>query len=720
MQRGGVATTVALALLAAGGAQAAPWLQYGYDAARTMATPDAGPATDDVAFEVRLPAGVVEPPIVFDGAIYLATGDPEPGIHRLQVSTGESSRIATLELAPQGFASDGAVLYVSDAAATSAFRASDGSLLWSEPHVLPSENTECRTLVSAGPALYVGCFGRDGATLVASTVVFVTARDAVTGAERWRWVLDADAETAGAASDVPTERSTALLQVAGSISVIDTVVTISTGDIGGPDGADYHTWVLDRETGVLLWSTRHTQPATIQQGVDPLSIDPRRVTRQELLEALAYPTGTRDALYIKLLQEVTAFDPRTGEAGWSFRHRGPDALLVAGGALALRDGELLVASRDVLSSLAVGSSTPNWEATLGPGESFVPVGVLATPEIVYARAALRREGSAGAGAVVDGANLYAYAAVDGQLLWRRALDTPAGSDGFYHWFVVGEGVLVIGSLDGRVVVLGEAPPGLHAFAAAGTEYPAPGEVVRVDLSATTPGAGGPATAFRAEWGDGEVTEWGPDAVLEHTYADAGERRARLQVRNAANQTASAFVTFHVGGEEPNLVSVAFSPEYQERTFFALGLALTAGGALFGVSRIGRRRRLLRRELVAVEEGFGRTRAHPRECEDFLAERRTRANALVMDGKLDEAQFAVLKARIEEHAHDLRAGTVERELGFLPVSTARALQDILADGRVTRWERDHFLAAIDRDTVLTPEQKVKVAALVDAWFARDAP
>ena len=73
----------------------------------------------------------------------------------------------------------------------------------------------------------------------------------------------------------------------------------------------------------------------------------------------------------------------------------------------------------------------------------------------------------------------------------------------------------------------------------------------------------------------------------------------------------------------------------------------------------------------------------------------------------------------ELAGSLRIETIDDEFGFLSVSMARSLREILADGRVTRLEREHFLSALERDVILSHEQKAKVRGMIDDWFARDA-
>lgn len=101
------------------------------------------------------------------------------------------------------------------------------------------------------------------------------------------------------------------------------------------------------------------------------------------------------------------------------------------------------------------------------------------------------------------------------------------------------------------------------------------------------------------------------------------------------------------------------------------------------------------------------------------ERKAHCRGLLMDGKLDEAQFAVLESRVSELARDLRVSALDDRFDFLPYGLVKSLRDMLADGRVSAWERKHVVRALDEDDVLTKAQKKKVRDLVDGWFRRDA-
>lgn len=113
------------------------------------------------------------------------------------------------------------------------------------------------------------------------------------------------------------------------------------------------------------------------------------------------------------------------------------------------------------------------------------------------------------------------------------------------------------------------------------------------------------------------------------------------------------------------------------------------------------------------EGFG---ASPQGA--FPAERRAHVRGRGLDGKLDQSEVLLLERRIDELGQRLRLEAVDDQFGFLTMSMGRTLREMLADGRISSWEREHLLRALDEDGHLTKAQKKKVRQQIEAWFVRD--
>lgn len=709
------ALAIALATLAAPAATA-DWTHYGGDAGNSNAA-GRGVRVDDVAFSVQLdelserswgqaflvgdeawvvgfPSGLTE------------VRAPVPTLVRVDLATAERTPVPLDVSAAGGFATDGRVLYGEWYGTLHALDAGTGASLWSRtPPALfgpaPTTTLCVPPAVDAG-RVFLACQqsvhdpGEGGFCCLIGAAsprkTFVQAVDARTGEPVWDWV----------GSPTPAGGATYSVQ---ALAHAGGKVLVSAGDY-----VDRAVLGLSATDGGELWrfaanaTAEAFQPDPGTTGTD-FGGGHGIASNAERIFVLDSQQGQSE------LSQVVRIDPEDGSALGRAEWEETRSLFFAPSSMAYGQTRLYVSSGARVHTLDAVTLQEQW--AVEPVRGLVAWdGIAAGEDVVYVKSLEPdlqrwRDGSGYPHAV------EARDAGTGALLWRRE------ARGDVAWALGDEIAALYDRSTATLLVLGTTAGSIQVAPSVGSVYPRPGERVRVELAATRPGAFGPATEFRAEWGDGTATEWGNASLLEHAYQKQGDASARFQARNDAGQTSSAFVTFHVGAEPPNVVSVAFSPENQERTFFLLGLALTGAGALFGVTRVGAKRRRLARELAAIDKVHAATRHDPPACETALAERKAHARGLLVDGKIDEAQFALLERRIDELARDLRLAALDERFQYLPLGMVRQLRDMLADGRVTQWEREHFETALERERTMSDEQKAKVRMLVAEWFARDA-
>ncbi len=278
------------------------------------------------------------------------------------------------------------------------------------------------------------------------------------------------------------------------------------------------------------------------------------------------------------------------------------------------------------------------------------------------------------------------------------------------------GLLAWHDQTGRAALLAVADERLRPAMSLSTTYPAVGEPVR--LEATAPDA----QALQVGWGDGRRVQVAPGEATETTFDEEGLRTLRVTAVYEDGTTATAETVLHVGGTPPqdlNALQTAFARENQDLTFGVLGLLVALIGGLIAIGRRRRKRGILQTELDAIEQAYAMTREDPRACTEALAERRVHCRGLLLDGRLDEGQYAILEKRIEELSGKVRLGILDERFDYLPLGMVRRLEQMLADGQVSVWEREHFEQVLSQDGFLTEAQKGEVRALVDAWFSDDA-
>lgn len=308
-------------------------------------------------------------------------------------------------------------------------------------------------------------------------------------------------------------------------------------------------------------------------------------------------------------------------------------------------------------------------------------------------------------------------------------------------FAVADDKLIIDGIDGTVRILGTTPASPVVQPLFTSLYPEAGAIFTVNLAESIAGKQGALDRFAVDWGDGTSADWGPTATFSHAYSQAGDYMVRFMV-GGGPQTASVTQVLHVGTPDPailqaeleaartaanrtpeppelNLLQQAFAPEFQDWTLFFIGLVITAVGASVGLLRLTRRRTRVRRELDAVATILRRFGNNPIECERRIAAKRLHVAELHLDGKLDEAQLAVVEKRMDEVIRTVRTSTFEAKLDYLPYGLVKMVRRILEDSHVASEEVRAFHAALAASPGLTVAQKAEARSLVDGWSARDS-
>lgn len=747
-----VALVIALVVLL-GSAAATDFLAEGFDAAWSNATDDPGPALDDVAWSVPLGLRPI--------AVFLARGDvfvmtvptDDEGVTpstlwRLDGETGEPLPIFELEPrfathatpkinvtgSPTGFGfwdrpwtitGDGRAWYVPYFGDVYAIPFDGGEPLWKVPlpRFLPSRWTDdCEGIVATPDAIYVACF--EGSNVPLEYINYVVALSPDTGAEIWRWVLDArtnaiEAEPPGglppcyAVAGIGCQAPE--LSALFGLSTFGSTVAVTEFVMAGSGAAAFRVWGVDAVSGQARWRAEvpPTEGFNDQDAGTCLEEDRGNPNSALCPLDLVYqpptPTGDEGAAFVKLGASLSELNAGNGLPVWSEVLGQEDTNPGSQGSLARRGRSVYAASHQTLYRFDDRQLQSGWPRVVDTQSAIVPNGILLARETLFVRTYSNTTGDA----------LLSVDAASGETRWLHAFGSGIGAGRSEMLTAISGERIAFVSRDGNVTLLGRTSASPTLDARVEDDHPAVGAKVVIDASRGSPGRGGPTTRYRVDWGDGDVTPWQPEPRFTHAFSEAGDRTVRVQAGNEANQTTSHVLTLHVGATRASFLAEQFAPGNQDRTFFLIGIFASALISGAGVMRVRRRRSLVRRELDAIDREFAATRTKPSECERLLQERATRAEALFKAGRIDEGQMGVLRDRTARLLKDLRVSIVDDELGFLPVRIANVMRAMLADGRVSKWERSHVLEALERDTTLTDEYKTRVRARVAEWFERDA-
>lgn len=747
---------------------AADWLQDGYDAARTGNTAAQGPAWPDIALTHTFPAAfdpttlTTRPgaPLVVNGTAYILAREDNlqlggagttwtTTIQAIDLATGATKAVLSLPEGVQTFVSDGDAWFIVTRSSLHVYH-HDWSPAWQLPLYLRAREQD-----AAAPEPTQESVGREddlicghaavdeGFLFLACTVnygVVVQAFGIDLAAKRIAW-----STLRNEAFDPPSVDPTSPTNLEGplqpywqgmmddavvlGVTVLDdaVVVTWHGTDCGGaspqepmgtPCPTSWEYWALSRD-GVHQWLRGGSPVESIATPSDATTTGSNVHGRLPPLATAAFGT-----LYVEHFTTVLRLNPEDGEImdTWSLQE-GEGTQGDPGSGFAADDTSLYVTSTHALARRDGHTGREDWTFMLPPEETWGPT----QPALAGGRLYMSSEARP-ANAISGRSSLYCLDANSGEVLWRHDVTGVLR-------FAVSEDVVVAQSFDvasvndnssavshydgtTKVEVLGQTPASLHLDLDLATAYPANGAEIRVRIRAQE-GALGPATLFRADWGDGEVSDWGNGTTFTHRYSVNNEHRARFYASNG-NQTASIAQTFLVGQLDPTIQiwDDPWGDRYQNTTFFFLGLLVTGLVALLGLWRSGRKRRRFERELRQLEQDAERLRGDAVAYEAMLNERRARARALFLERRIEEAHAGFLEKRVDDLQRSLRSIAVDEQLRFLSHGLVLRLKRMLADARVDATERADVLDALDREPI-PATRRSEVRRLVEGWFLRDA-
>ncbi len=713
-----LAALILAAILLASPASAG-WTQRDGNAARTGAIDD-GPAWGDVALEVQLPGVPVGTPAIVGRHVYVGTFDgtfrgydhlDETAWWRIDRDTGDVEKVATFASGDFLDPAYPTFFVTRESQTLEAHDSETGRRLWSIAGVPSVQATEGSSLVWSRSAwtddvVFVPFVAEQrfpGSFTPNVERGGLVALDRATGEFLWEVDspdLQANLTGTGITIDVAADDEVAILYVMVQTDGLNPLASRRVV---------YRAIAFDAPTGDFLWEISDEVPVSLN------------VAGQSVLPGVPRFTGGEPVLtptfaFIRT-DRFLALNPSSGARIWTSEAGLADPVavrgMVGGG---WRDGVLVGHTAGTIYRLDPATGAIMWQDTQHDKARFFSVIHDAiSPREVFTPILWSSPG--GNEPITRG--IEARDIESGKRLWDwKRQDTLGPSSGIASMESIGDGIAVMPFYDGTVVILGRTGASMPAAALADTAYPAVDETIRVDLGGSAGTALGAPTRFRADWGDGLVTDWQQSPVFEHAYTRDGPVTARFTVGNDANQTRTTAVTYRVGETAPNFLSTAFSPENQELTFFVLGLAFTGAIALWGFIRIRRRLGLLQRELLTVNTAYQESKGRIAECERILGERRAHAHVLLTEGKLDESKFALLEKRIDELQRQARTGLIDERLDYLPRGLARHLERMLVDGTISQWEQEAFEALLERDRFLTGEQKRQVREVVRDWAQRD--
>lgn len=694
--------------------------------------------TDDVAFNLALPfdgirAGSSAAPIVYGNFAYVpvegsledplgptGVGVDVGAVFRVDLETAEISTFASVDDWIYEIATDGTSLFVlTEDGHLLSFPMVEGAPSWDlqlsigpktgTPSPARTDVATCEGLAVDHRSIFVAC---NDASIWAAPVLTVLRIDIESGNITWRWVLEQEAGPEYAddiPGKIPLGASGAKAQI-GGLSVINDVVFLvlyTTTRETYTQTASQHVRAVHETFGIS-----RSGETVFQWG--QIVGDTRFDAEPELNGEAAVPpriVGNATAQFLKsqLVFRYGFFEESGPTVDYRDFRQGvfePDD-----GTTMAFDGEFLYAtSRKSIHRISPGLVVHETRRLDGADEFWDRGDLVRAPNGIVARAS-RLDQASGISAAAT-TIIHFVDAMTLETIWSREFFSQAVYAPAPQGLVVRDGA--------HLILIGRTAASLQPNVVVSGFYPVPGETLTVKLEGTKPGIQGPADRFAVDWGDGTPLKWQNTPVFSHQYGVASDFRARVIVANSAGQSSSLGLDFHVGQDDPskNTFELAFTPKYQERTFFILGAFLTLLLAALGILRRRLRHARFQRELSEIDAAYARHRADPDGCVAVLEEKRHHVRDLLLRRKVDESHAGTLERRVDELHRMVRMQLIDERFEFLPHGVVKRLRAVLEDGLVTRLEQSQIEDVLGRDPTLGAEQKDRIRKVLATWSGQD--
>lgn len=144
-----------------------------------------------------------------------------------------------------------------------------------------------------------------------------------------------------------------------------------------------------------------------------------------------------------------------------------------------------------------------------------------------------------------------------------------------------------------------------------------------------------------------------------------------------------------------------------------GIAGTVLASAVGALLVRRRRSALKDYLERIDEINEAYAKDPSGRQTALQDLQAEAKDDLVDGRLTENQYVVVKDRIAEEVSEARAEGIEEAFGELPHNLLRKLQGMVSDGALSPEDRRLFSTMLE-DGGLNEEAKARLRRKLDVW------
>ncbi|UCE38329.1 MAG: right-handed parallel beta-helix repeat-containing protein [Thermoplasmata archaeon] len=141
-------------------------------------------------------------------------------------------------------------------------------------------------------------------------------------------------------------------------------------------------------------------------------------------------------------------------------------------------------------------------------------------------------------------------------------------------------------------------------------------------------------------------------------------------------------------------------------------------AFIGYSKIRKKKGALKKYMAEIDEISEGKGEDPVEYENKLNELDARINDEFKQGNIEDLHFLMLEEIMVSKRGEIRRAAVAHKFEELPEGVTRELDEMLADGRISREEYEGFVMTISQTSSLTATQRKELSRMIGDWEVED--
>jgi hypothetical protein len=140
--------------------------------------------------------------------------------------------------------------------------------------------------------------------------------------------------------------------------------------------------------------------------------------------------------------------------------------------------------------------------------------------------------------------------------------------------------------------------------------------------------------------------------------------------------------------------------------------------VFGLYRVRKKKGALKTYMAEIDEISTSQEDDPVEYENRVNEIEDKINDDFRNGNIEDLHYLMLQEILTTRRGHVRKAAITQKFDKLPEGVTKELDEMLADGKITKAEYENFVSTISMTKSLTGDQKKELSKMIEKWEFED--